>query len=564
MNEKTGIYELAALCAANGIRRAVLCPGSRCAPLTLAFTASADIEIFQVVDERSAAFFALGLSMASGEPVALICTSGSAVLNFGPALAEAYYADIPLVAITADRPAWKIGHQDGQAIRQPGVFDNYTKKSIHINGDFASGAEAYAALQDVQHVLEQAVSAPAGPVHINIAFDEPLYGLAAPSVPLPQKGELQAPAPLSGLAKEQLQALLSRKPRILIAAGQWDHSPALWQALDRFASRTGAVIVAEALSNLPKEAPVVFNANELLRVVPDELRTQMQPQLLISFGKGMVSRVLRRYLSGIADLYHIHIDAGGREIDTYGKFRAVYATEPEQFFRSLTQDADGGERSFRELWLGASVQAAEKAVHLLSEQPYSDLLAYRAVCRALPPGISLHVANSMAVRYVNLLQKELPAGIRIFCNRGVSGIDGSTSTAVGFAACRKEEEVWLLSGDLAFQYDSNALWNAHVSKHLRMVVFNNTGGGIFRVIEGPSQRPDKLAYFEAPVSSSAEPLALRSGAAYYAAHDAAGIAAGMEFLRTHSGSAAILEIFTPAKENEDVFKHFIQKLSEQI
>ncbi|MGQ3015409.1 MAG: 2-succinyl-5-enolpyruvyl-6-hydroxy-3-cyclohexene-1-carboxylic-acid synthase [Flavobacteriales bacterium] len=564
MNEKIGIHELAALCAANGIRRAVLCPGSRCAPLTLAFTANPEIELFQVVDERSAAFFALGLSMASAAPVALICTSGSAVLNFAPALAEAYYADIPLVAITADRPAWKIGHQDGQAIRQPGVFDNYTKKSIAVNGDFASPEEASAALEEIQQVMQQAVSAPVGPVHINIAFDEPLYALAAPFVPLPEKTESPAPATLSGLEKEEIQALLAQKSRILIAAGQWDHSPVLWQALEAFASRHAAVIVTESLSNLPKEAALVYNANELLRVVSADVRAQMEPQLLISFGKGMVSRVLRRYLSGIADLHHVHVDAGAREIDTYGKFKAVYAMAPELFFRGLTREGQAENENFRQLWLENAAQAEQKAAQLLEKIPYSDLLAYRMVCRGLPSGISLHVANSMAVRYVNLLQKELPADIRIFCNRGVSGIDGSTSTAVGFAACRPDEDVWLLSGDLAFQYDSNALWNMHVSKRLRMVVFNNTGGGIFRVIEGPSQQPGKLNYFEAPVPSSAEPLALRSGAAYYAVQDAAGIAAGMEFLRTHSGGAAILEIFTPAKENEDVFKHFIQKLSEQI
>lgn len=561
MSAKTGIHELAALCAANGIHRAVLCPGSRCAPLTLAFTAHTAIQVYQVIDERSAAFFALGLSLASSQPVALICTSGSAVLNFGPALAEAFYADVPLVAITADRPEWKVGHQDGQAIRQPGVFDNYTKKSIHINGDFASDTEASQALVRIQQVLQQALYPSPGPVHINIAFDEPLYGLLPPHVALPPQAEAPPKRGLSRGEKEYLGALLKQYPRVCIAAGQSECPPELWQSLQNFASASGALIVAEALANLPPQAEAVFNANELLRTKPGTALPE--PQLLISFGKGMVSRVWRRYIAAIPGLQHIHVDAGGREIDTYGRFKAVFSLDPQQFFADAAHIHNGSSETyaFSGQWMKASAALALKMRPLQDAQPYSDLRAYREVCSLLPPHINLHVANSMAVRYLNLMRDYLPAGINIYCNRGVSGIDGSSSTAAGFAACRSNEDVWLLTGDLAFQYDSNAFWHPWLSKRLRVVVFNNTGGGIFRVIDGPSQHPDRLHYFEAPLPSTAEPLARRAGAAYMAVSAIGDIQNGMDFLSTHTGSAAILEIFTPATENEKVFKHFIQQLT---
>lgn len=543
---KKGIREFAELCYANGIKKIVLSPGSRCAPLTIAFTEHPHLECYQIIDERSAAFFALGLSLGSQEPVALICTSGSAVLNYGPALSEAFYSDVPLIALTADRPAFKIGHQDGQAINQVNVFQNFVHNSLNLNADFESDEQMWQAHEQFKSAIKDLNK---GPVHVNFQFDEPLYQIAeihsnfkAEKVLFPIVQQVKALPELSG-------------KNIMIIAGQTEGSAELNNLISELEKFNQVVVVGEAISNI--DAPgFIRNPNEIIRHSSDEERSKLLPDLVFTFGKGIVSKIFKTWLTK-SDIDHYHIDLQGREINTYKSFREVYTEDILSFLKRLISALKAEESNYKSHWLTSyNVQKIKFAEH--SELAFSDVLAYKHCLEQLSNHCVLHAANSMSVRYVNFLESFIPNQVQVFVNRGVSGIDGSSSTALGISLTNDKEN-WLLTGDLAFQYDVNAFWNKYVHSRLKVVVFNNSGGGIFRMIDGPQSRPNLLPHFETPIESDAKGIALRSKMDYFRASNLEELKAGLEELKKLD-KAGILEVFTNPEINEKEYKNWILKL----
>lgn len=542
-----GIREIAEICASNGIKHVVLSPGSRCAPLTISFTENKAFTCYRIIDERSAAFFALGLALGSNSPVALICTSGSAVLNYGPALSEAFYSDVPLLALTADRPAYKIGHQDGQAINQVNVFQNYVHKSLNVAFD---GQTENSLIQTYSEFEEAFSNLSKGPVHVNFQFDEPLYEVEdINSKFIPAKIDLKVP----GFTKEIPDF---SKKRILIIAGQTEGSGELNRQIESLEKFPQVIVVGEAISNINADG-FIANPNEIIRHASDELKTLLQPDIVLTFGKGIVSKIFKGWLMQ-SSIKHYHIDKQGRHINTYKQFTDVFQEDVLSFLKRLEASLLVEDSSFAAHWQEKYAELHTKNEQASKDVAFSDIWAYKEVLQKIDSTTVLHVANSMGVRYVNFLEKWIPTNTTIWVNRGVSGIDGSNSSALGISLTNNTEN-WLLTGDLAFQYDSNAFWNQYVHNRFKVIVFNNAGGGIFRMINGPSSRPGLLSHFETPIESSAEGIALRSKMDYFCANNKEEVIAGISKLKA-SENAAILEIFTDSEMNEVVYKNWISLL----
>lgn len=552
MEGKIGMYDIAEICRFHGVEHAILCPGSRCAPLTLAFSRTEGIRCSSVVDERSAAFIALGIAETTRKPVVLVCTSGTAVLNFAPALAEAYYRRIPLLVLTADRPQRLVNQHDGQTMNQPGVYANYIRESFHLNGDIRTEEELAYLHRTVNAALIRATAAFAGPVHINLAFEEPLYRLAESATPARcisawRNDDAAMPA-----------GVFNTLTRCLLLVGSRAFSAAENKVLAELAQRMPVSV--EAVSNAAV-AGAIPNANELLRRATDEERQRLAPDVLVTFGNGIVSKKLKKFIRSHKPSRHIHIDVNGELIDTYQCLTDVWEIPVEKALsrlREITADTD-----YLATWKGHSTNTSQQVAELLPTLPFGDLRAMAFVVSRLPAAAVLHVANSMPVRYLNLFGERVPAQVEVFCNRGTSGIDGSMSTAIGNAV-GSGKPAWVITGDLSFQYDGNALWNGLVPTDLHIVIVNNSGGGIFRLIDGPSSVPELTERFETRTQTSARFKAEQFGLDYLSCDSEASLDEVWSAFSQTGGRAKILEIFTDSLVNETVFTSFQQQLSKTI
>lgn len=556
MAGKIGIYDIAQLCKLHSVSHAILCPGSRCAPLTLAFSRTEGIECLTVIDERSAAFMALGIAESTKKPVALICTSGTAVINFGPALAEAFYRNIPLLVLTADRPTRLVGQQDGQTIAQQGIYANYILSSFHVSGDIRSAEELAYLHRTVNKALLTATAPQSGPVHVNISFEEPLYELEQPA---------QAPRYIQAIRhvsvlEAELARLRERYPNWLLIAGSGNLNQEESVAIEELSRRIP--VLAEAVSNC-RGNNIIRNANEIIRFAADEGKQMLKPQVLITFGNGVVSKNLKTFLRSFKPEIHLHIHPASEVIDTYNVLSHVVSLPLKTALDTLT--AKGLEKSEAYLahWRNFSEGCISRVNEICEDLDFGDLKAFRQIAGHLPANSIVHVANSMPVRYLNMFAYLLPTGVQVYCNRGTSGIDGSVSTSVG-NAIGSGKPVWMVSGDLSFQYDSNALWNGYVPDGMRIIIMNNSGGGIFRLIDGPDSVPELSQRFETQVESNAYHQAQRFGFDYLSCNSAETLATALKECTSISTGKKIIEVFTNPITNQTVFKTYQQQLSKII
>jgi len=554
MEGKIGIYDIAEICRFHGVKTAVLCPGSRCAPLTLAFSRTDGIECLSIVDERSAAFIALGIAETTNSPVVLICTSGSAVLNFGPALAEAFYRHIPLIVLTADRPQRLVGQHDGQTMNQPNVFANYIKESFNIVGDISTDMELAYLHRTMNAAMIKSKSAQ-GPVHVNISFEEPLYALSESTVQARYISYIENTSDL----KSGITDIFSPDTKCIVLPGsrRYDEKEnALLFQLSKYIP-----VISESISNFSGN---VSNANEIVRFLSDDKKAKLVPDVLVTFGEGIISKSLKNFIRANKPKRHIHVDVYAEVIDTYQCLTDVYAVTLEDFCTEMVSLLSRMEtnEAYMASWKSAYHKTADRVEKLIQQAEFGDLKAMDYVTRRIPKGVIVHVANSMPVRYLNICSDNL-LNAEVYCNRGTSGIDGSISTAVG-NAIGSGKQVWVISGDLSFQYDGNALWNGFVPKDLRIIIINNSGGGIFRLIDGPSSVPELAERFETQTQSSAQYKAAQHGLDYFSCTDERQMDGIWQDFAALSGSAKILEIFTDPAANETIFKTFQQQLSKTI
>ncbi len=558
------INDIAEICARKGLKHVVLSPGSRCAPLTLAFVRHPEITPKVIPDERSAAFIALGMALKLQTPVVLICTSGTAVLNYGPAIAEAFFQHIPLLVLTADRPPELIGRQDGQTIYQEEVYGRHVKKSYCFDGDYTHPEAASNVTKTLSEAIALASEFPAGPVHINIPFREPFY--PDPDEPFSYSENLaltEPPEKAFTLTPDELTALETQWrtfKKILVLGGQGTISDELEKFLSALA---GKIIVAgDIISNLHflKEGinrPDIFTAS-----LNNEFIHKLKPELLITFGNSIVSKSLKLFLRKHKPVAHWHIQPHGQAADTYQSVTHVVRTTPEHFFKYAAEWA--GKPVVDDIFINTWKSGESKAVSLvdqfLKEASFGEFVAVRQVMECLPAKAEVHLANSMPVRLANLtgLLKDRK-DLVIYSNRGTSGIDGSNGTAEGMAMV-SDRPVVLITGDMAFFYDRNAFWHNYPVPNLYIVLLNNHAGGIFGLIDGPASQPELREYFETHQKLNARNTAEEFEMDYFYANSSEELRGSLSRFFQASGKPAILEIETDNETNKSIFRQFKNRI----
>ena len=536
-----------AACRQFEIQTVVISPGSRNAPLTIGFSNHKDFETLSIVDERCAAFFALGIAQQTLKPVALVCTSGSALLNYYPAIAEAYYSQIPLVVISADRPAHLIDIGDGQTIRQENVFKNHILYSANLKEFDAENS--IKALSKAFSLLRQVK----GPIHINAPFNEPLYETVATMNDfrfIAEESDLQDTIDYENLASQWNSA---KKKMILVGV----HSPnaALEILLDKVADDPSVLVFTETTSNLYNKRFVNSIDNLIFNLTEEEF-TSLKPDILLTFGGMIVSKKIKKFLRDYSPKEHWHVNEL-RAFDTYQVLSKHLKIDSHSFFKHFCELVDYDNKStYESTWTHYKQRIREKHNHYIKTAPYSDLKVFEQVLKVIPDFSEVQFSNSAIIRYSQLF--EMNSTITVFCNRGTSGIDGSTSTALG-AAYATQKPTTLITGDLSFFYDSNALWNNYIPSDVRIVIINNSGGGIFKIIPGP-KKSTALKYFETPHCLTAEHLCVMFGFEYSTAHNLKTLAEEVVGFYDKSDKPKVLEVFTPSDLNDLVLKEYINNL----
>ena len=538
------------ICHAKGIQHIVIAPGSRNAPLTIGFTANPYFTCYSVADERCAAFFALGIAQQVKKPVVVICTSGSAVLNFYPAVAEAFYSQIPLVIISADRPKEKVDIGDGQTIRQENVLANHT----HFNANLTEEASEENDLK-INEAFNKAFSK-LGPTHINAPFEEPLYetmDVSSVDTMISTFGKVYRNIPFEDIIASTNIWNTARKKLILI--GTLDPNELDPTIINHLANDPSVIVMTEATSNLHHET-FLNHIDAIITPFNEDEVLAFQPEIVLTFGGMIVSKRIKSLLRDYPPDNHWHVDRL-RAYDTFGSLTFHFEANPSDFFHQFlpyTKYIDSNYRQF-----GLQLQAVRKEKHeaYFADIPFCDFKAFETIVSLLPENIQLQVGNSSSIRYLQLF--DLPASIDVFCNRGTSGIDGSTSTAIGAAVANKKDTV-LITGDVSFFYDSNALWNNYIPKNFKIIVINNGGGGIFRILPGHQENEMFHTYFETAHCLTAESLANMYRFQYRKASDTASLQEEMKAFLEDSNEPQILEVFTPTYENDVFLKNYFKVL----
>lgn len=538
------------ICAAKGIYNIVISPGSRNAPLTIGFTNNPTFNCYSIADERCAAFFALGIAQQTKKPVAVVCTSGSALLNYYPAFAEAFYSQIPLIVLSADRPKTKIDIGDGQTIRQENVFLNHSLFNANLNEEVSKENDVL-----INEAINSSISKK-GPVHINIPFEEPLYQTTE---------ELLVNVTINNVIdKKQIietkdlkvfSDKWNKSDKILVLVGDLASNEIEQKWIDKLADFSSVVVLTESNSNI--HHPSFINTIDSLITPFTELEFQkLQPQILITFGGMLVSKRIKTFIRKYQPQQHWHIDEL-RAYDTFGVLSHHFEVSPNQFFSQFFPFTENLESDYKSHFEGINkIRKSKRAVYL-DKIPFSDLKAFNSIVKSLPKNTHLQVGNSSPIRYVQLL--DVDPSIEIFCNRGTSGIDGSTSTAVGAAVVNKKQTTFI-TGDISFFYDSNALWNNYLPKDLKIIVINNGGGGIFRILPGHEETSTFNTFFETSHCLTAENLAKMYRLKYLMASDENSLEKNLSKLFSSNESPTILEVFTPTKENDKILLQFFNEL----
>lgn len=551
------IFDIAAICSKKGIKDAVLCPGSRCAPLTLSFARHPDIQTRTFSDERSAGFVAFGIAQQTKQTVVLICTSGTAAYNFAPAVAEAFYQRIPLLILTADRPTEWIGQWDGQTISQQRIYGDHVKRSYHLPQDYDHVDSKWSIQRIVNEAVNLTQEGSHGPVHINVPLREPLYESISFSDDIRITEKFPAKVTLPSKTLQQLAARFDQSKKVLVVGGQNSLSVNLIGSLHAFAASGKVTVVGDVISNLHPLPSVIRHADTFLMAAGAK---DLKPDLLITIGQSVISKNLKLFLRANKPTAHWHVDEALTDIiDPFQSITTQIQYNPEDFFAAITKLVHPQNEVWAQTWAGLDSKAAAVTEEFLSSNDGEFAFVNHAL-RNIPDHTILHLANSMAVRYANFCGLgDNKKGVQVFSNRGTSGIDGCTSTTVGHALSSDSIHT-LITGDVAFFYDRNAFWNNYRTPNLRIIVLNNHGGAIFGMIDGPGSTPEADEYFITRQPLTAKHLAAEFDLDYRSIKTCENINTVLDDFFKMSDRAKILEFETTSKESKDLFLQFKQKI----
>ena len=525
-SDKKNVLQLAALLKEHEIRNVVLCPGSRNIPIVQTLARHPFFTCHAVTDERNAGFFAIGLALNSGKPAAICCTSGTALLNIHPAVAEAYYQQVPLVVISADRPAAWIGQMDGQTLPQDGVFRGLVKCSVSLP-EIHTREEEWHCNRLVNEALLAVNHHGKGPVHINVPMSEPLFSFTAEQ--LPEVRVIQRYNGLNIYEREygSLIGRLGKYTKRMMVAGQ--------QTLIYQFERKTAKLVYKHFTWLCEHALLAsLDESQLEKLVPD---------IVVTYGGHIVSKRLKQWLRNHPPKEHWHVASDGEVRDTFGVLTTVIEMDPFEFIEKVAvlMDSNVGQE-YPKQWESLSKKMLEP------QFGYSAMAAVGALLHALPANSTLHLANSSAVRYAQMFK--LPNDTEVCCNRGTSGIEGSLSTALGYAWA-SDRLNFILLGDLSFFYNMNALWDNGSRGNVRILLLNNGGGEIFGSLQGAQLESPVEKYVKGAHRMSARSWAEANQFDYAAVHDMEELEAALPaFVQAdQQANPQFMEVFTQPGED---------------
>ncbi|MCM1490982.1 MAG: 2-succinyl-5-enolpyruvyl-6-hydroxy-3-cyclohexene-1-carboxylic-acid synthase [Muribaculum sp.] len=565
--------------AKHGVETAFCSPGSRNAPLLIALDSHAEIKKKVVVDERSSAFQALGCALVEQKPVLLVCTSGTAVLNYSPAIAEAYYSGVPLIVVSADRPREWIDQDDSQTIRQYGVLSHIVKGSYDIRAIAQGSLREYTdevkwtVNRTVNEAMLKAIDGKAGPVHINVQLSDPLGDICECEEDAERYvGQIR---PMETLPREVFKSLAEDaiNSKILLVAGFMKPDNSLDRAVRMFATLPNVAVMAETISNLHDSQPLSSMIDSVLCRMTNEDKERLQPDIVISMGGAIVSRMLKQYLRRFPPRRHWNVGHANYFCDCLQSLTETIDITPSSFLRQMygiiskmnrkslrvkfhESDASGiqdNASKYAGEWLEVRKEAKLKSVKYIKESAWSDLTAIDYILNNLELD-NLVVSNGTAVRYSQLIPHKCHAE---YCNRGVSGIDGSTATAVGIANAYSGHTT-LITGDMSWLYDSGASTLINIPDDMRIIVMDNSGGGIFRFIKSTSGLPsDTLErYFCVSNLPDIGAIAGAYGLEVEEASDMEELKDRTEWLNSDSDFPRLLIVRTPADESARILKGY--------
>lgn len=503
---KENVNILTALLVAHGVRHAVVCPGSRNSAIVHNFNECPFIQCYPVTDERSAGFYAMGMAQALKQPVVVCVTSGTALLNLAPAIAEAFYQHIPLVAISADRPQQWIDQLDGQTLPQSDALGRFVKKAVSLLEPHDAEEKWYC-----NRLVNEALLAAmrGGPVHINVPITEPLFEYSVDELPAERK----------------------------IAYAAADMSPATLSHVTRmFLSATRPMLISGQPMN-----PLL---DEAVSIVGDD--EEYVPDFVLYIGGSIVSKRLKRFLRKAKETWVVNNT--GEIADTFMNLTHVFQGDGEAVADHIRFMMVMEPHPFIQKWddLLARIRLQAESY----EPAYSELAAVKYFEHYVGDA-EVHYANSSAIRLANSFAQH-----PVWCNRGVNGIEGSLSTAAGFS-CVTDKRVYCVIGDLSFFYDQNALWNQNLQGNFRILLLNNGCGGIFNMLPGLEQSPARDQYVAAAHHTSAEGICQQNDIVYISASDMPQLHAGIDTLfNIESDRPVLLEVFTDPYDDEQTLKDY--------
>ena len=550
-SNKENINILSALLIAHGVRHAVVCPGSRNSAIVHNLNECKEIDCYGVTDERSAGFYALGMAQALQQPVVVCVTSGTALLNLAPAVAEAYYQHVPIMVVSADRPAQWIDQLDGQTLPQPDALGRFVKKAVSLP-EPRDDEERWYCNRLINEALLETRHHGKGPVHINVPVSEPLFEYTVKKLPEERNIYLLNPRSSKSMISVECagQFFRSKKPMVII--GQMSVDDILPE--DLYSISLCSVVLNESLS-VGKGGE---HFDEVLQTVGDN--PDYQPDFVLYLGDTMVSKRIKKWMRGLkkANIWAVAEDGVIR--DTSMNLYGVIEGHPADVLEDLVEAAGiktvKSPQTFKALW----EKALEKIDnHIESYEPeYSQMAAVKYLEGSLmyAEDSYIHYGNSTAVRLANIYAKHY-----VYCNRGVNGIEGSLSTAAGFS-CVVDENVYCVIGDLSFFYDQNALWNQNLRGNLRILLLNNGKGGIFNMLKGLEKSPARDRFVAAEHKTTAEGICRQNNVVYLRAGNTEEMQEGIDrLINTDSDRPVLLEVFTNAETDEQVLKRYSMSIS---
>ncbi len=535
-----------------GIRDIIISPGSRNAPLIIELTNQPVFHNLSIVDERVAGFFALGMAQQTGRPSVLVCTSGSALLNYYPAIAEAFYSHIPLIVVSADRPQKWIDQGEGQTIRQHEVFKNHSWYNTTLS---ETGTEQD--LSEIKTAVETAINQ-RGPVHINMPFDEPLYQTVEKD--LPDIGNIQTE--FSGKIYEvafleQFEQKWQASKQKMILVGQHKSSEFLQLQLNKLAEDPSVIILTENIANVTHDK-FINNIDQAIFSLDDDQLNDLKPDILMTIGRNIVSKKVKQFLRKHQPKEHWHVEKTALPPDTFEVLNQHFDSSPEMFLSQFLFLVKPVVSDYRQQWL--DIKQKHKLLHqqFLQQTGFSDLKSFELISQNIPAGYIVQWGNSSTVRYAQLFDYQ--PDITHFANRGTSGIDGSVSTATG-AAFVSDKPVLLVTGDISFLYDSNGLLHAYMPDNYKIIIINNGGGEIFNFIPGPSQTSALDEFFVTKQPYEALYFAKMFHFGYQKVDNLINLEFAIRSFFDKNDQPQILEIDTKAVDNAGILKAYFSAVN---